>query len=271
MRCVLVAFPFTNPTHEVDENNLGRAFTAQRAGLWHSRRRDGGSTCLPNIGYVRHGRLGVPRPRPTQVLHFTRIEHLSSILANGLLSDSTAQARGLLTVEIGNRDIKAQRMRRVVPIPPAGTVSDYVPFYFAPRSPMMYAIHRGNVPTYQDGCGRLIYLVSSLEKLEAAALEVLVTDRNAALSFAEFEQFGPTLSEELVDWELMKAPMWNNTPAFPDRRERRMAECLVYGGVPWPAFAGIAVRTEAIAAEVREIVAAAALDVEVRVRPGWYF
>ena len=97
------------------------------------------------------------------ILHFTRVEHLPLIVEHGLLSD--ARVAKHLQVEIGNRGIKAQRARRAVPVPPGGVVADYVPFYSAPRSPMMFAIHCGNVPTYTAGCDRLIYLVTSLERL----------------------------------------------------------------------------------------------------------
>jgi len=41
---------------------------------------------------------------------------------------------------IGNPDLIDKRSRRVVPIPPGGTLSDYVPFYFTPFSIMMYNI-----------------------------------------------------------------------------------------------------------------------------------
>ncbi|QNE20014.1 DUF4433 domain-containing protein [Kribbella qitaiheensis] len=36
-----------------------------------------------------------------------------------------------------------------------------MPFYYAPRSPMMHNIHKGKVPSYQDGCERLIYLATT--------------------------------------------------------------------------------------------------------------
>ncbi len=62
--------------------------------------------------------------------------------------------------DVGNQGIKARRSRRAVPVGPGGVVADYAPFYFAPRSPMMFAIEHGNVPTYSSGCDELIYLVS---------------------------------------------------------------------------------------------------------------
>ena len=44
---------------------------------------------------------------------------------------------------IGNPDLIARRSRRSVPIPPGGTLNDYVPFYFTPFSIMMYNIKTG--------------------------------------------------------------------------------------------------------------------------------
>jgi ssDNA thymidine ADP-ribosyltransferase, DarT len=38
-----------------------------------------------------------------------------------------------------------------VPLAPYGCVADYVPCYFAPRSPMLYKLHKGGVPNYSGG------------------------------------------------------------------------------------------------------------------------
>lgn len=72
------------------------------------------------------------RPLPTKVMHFTHIENLPSIVADGLVGDTAAQAPGVLKVEVGEPSIKEARRRRQVDIPPGGVVADYVPFYFGP-------------------------------------------------------------------------------------------------------------------------------------------
>lgn len=213
----------------------------------------------------------MPRPIPTPVVHFTRVEHVADIIARGLVSDNEAQAEGLLTVEIGNVGIKERRRRRTVPRPPHGTVADYVPFYFAPRSPMMYSIHCGNVPTYSHGCDRLVYLASTVERLISLGLDVLLTDRNAVLDFADFVDADADVPDDFIDWDLMKAQYWNNTPDRPDRKERRMAECLVRPRVPWEAFESVVARSAPVAREVEAQTAAAASSPSVDVRPQWYF
>jgi hypothetical protein len=212
----------------------------------------------------------VPRSVPTVVVHFTHVGHLPTILQRGLLSDSAAQQACLVETEVANQDIKAMRRRRSVPVPPGGVVADYAPFYFAPRSPMMYVIHRGGVATYAAGCDSLIYLVTDVERLSQLNAPIVFTDRNAVLGIAEFTADIDRL-DTLIDWPLMRATMWNNTDAHPDRKERRMAECLVHGQVPWQAFAEIVAKTTLCAQQARTMVTAAGENVPVVVRPSWYF
>ncbi len=213
------------------------------------------------------------RNSPTQILHFTAVEHLRTIVESGLLSDTAAQAAGVLTTEVGNLGIKDQRRQRAVPIAPGGAVADYVPFYFAPRSPMMFAISKGNVPSYQGGTARLIYLVSTLERVHELGHRPLLTDRNAALAYAEYRAFRPDdpIDDDFIDWPLMRQQYWNNTPDEPQRVERRMAECLALDRVAWEAVVSIGTQSEIVAGEVRSILAAAGTDVPVHVRAGWYF
>lgn len=212
----------------------------------------------------------MPRPVPTPVFHFTHVTHLGSILRHGLVADSRAHGDGLLEVEVGNLDIKGQRQRCPVPIAPGGAVADYVPFYFAPRSPMMFAIDRGNVPSYSGGCADLVYLVTTADRLWAGAESVLFTDRNAVLAFAEFTDEIDML-DDLVDWPLMPARYWANTPEDPERRERRMAECLVHRHVPWVAIDEVAAQSQRCAEDARAALASLGDATPVRVRPSWYF
>lgn len=212
----------------------------------------------------------MPRPVPTAVLHFTHIRNLPGIITDGLLSDTLARASGSTQVEVGQPSLKSNRRERGVTIPPGGVVADYAPFYFAPRSPTMYSIHRGNVVEYQSGCGELIYLMSTLERLTAHGLTWHVTDRNAALRYAEVRGQGD-LPQDHVDWDLTRETMWKNTPELPDRMERRMAECLVHQVVPWPAFSRVVTKTETLAERVRSDLASAGQQTRVTVGAGWYF
>ncbi len=208
------------------------------------------------------------RPTPTWITHFTHIDHLQSIITSGLLGDTVAGGT-LLQHEAGNPDIKAARRRLTVPIHPFGVVSDYAPFYFAPRSPMMSAIAHGRVPHFGRDLTGLMYLVTTTQAMVEAGLEVLVTDRNARLEYAEFRPEADC--DGLVDWALMKETWWYDTLEYPDRSERRMAECLVHQGVPFDLFRQVGVHGQAQATTVRAVLASHGKSTPVHVRSNWYF
>jgi ssDNA thymidine ADP-ribosyltransferase, DarT len=96
---------------------------------------------------------------------------------------------------------------------------------------MMAAIHHGKVPEYTGGTESLVYLVTTVEQVVELGLPVVFTDRNAVLGHAHHTT-NPAELDNIIDWDLMRARIWRDTDAEPDRRERRMAECLVHRRVP---------------------------------------
>ncbi|WP_420443152.1 type II toxin-antitoxin system toxin DNA ADP-ribosyl transferase DarT [Candidatus Poriferisodalis sp.] len=204
------------------------------------------------------------------LFHITHINNLAGIAGAGLWSDNAVVSSNTRIVEIGERDIKQRRRNRPVPVPPGGRVADYVPFYFAARSPMLFSIHKGNVPTYQGGQDEVVYLVTDTAAIVGHGLEFAFTDRNAATDFAEF---GNDLDDidDYVNWTLMKQKMWNNISSERDRRERRMAEMLVRTHVPWSAFVEVATRTDDVSRAAASALATVGATTMVRVRPDWYF
>lgn len=208
-------------------------------------------------------------PQRGLLFHFTHMANLESIVRDGLSCDSVAR-NGQLQVEVGNHDIKLRRRSRAVPIEPGGVVSDYVPFYFAARSPMLYVIWRGQVPTYQAGQEDVVYLVTSIEEVTESGAQYVFTDRNATLGYARFES-DPALVDTVVDWDLMEATMWNDQPGDWDRKERRMAEFLVHQHLPWEHVVGIGVIDDARRAKVEAVLASVGQGTPVRVRRNWYY
>lgn len=227
---------------------------------------------LPAALWVRRWRSGqlMSRPLPTRVMHFTHVTHLHTIVQLGLLCDAHAHRDGALVAEVGDHGVKRRRRERPVPCPPGGVVADYVPFYYAPRSPVMFKLDRGGVPTYQDGCAELVYLATSVERLAATGQTLVFTDSNAALKVARFSNDVSEI-DELVDWPLMSERMWNSTPDDPDRMDRRMAECLVHHAVPWAAVEMVVAKSEACASTALRALATVGATTPVVVRPGWYF
>jgi hypothetical protein len=191
-------------------------------------------------------------------------------MRDGLFCDRVAAERGLLQVEVGNREIKDARRRLPVQAGPGGCPADYVPFYFAPKSPMMYTISRGNVPQYQDGLEPLVYLVTTVEAVVAAGLPFVFSDGNCGSYITDYSDDLGRI-DELVDWEVMNSKWWFNTPEYPDRMRRRMAEFLVHERVPWDLFKAVVAMTQGTADVVTDTAMRVGLGTNVRVRRDWYY
>lgn len=153
---------------------------------------------------------------------------------------------------------------------PGGVVADYAPFYFAPRSPMLYRIYKGGVATYSGRQEQLAYLVTRVSRVQQLNLAWAATDRNAALTTAKYTDQAAALASH-IDWEVMEALIWKNTPTDGSRRERRMAEFLVHQVLPWTAVVGIVTQTAAMATLVETIIKSARHRPQVAVVPQWYF
>jgi hypothetical protein len=205
------------------------------------------------------------------IMHFTHLKNLPGILDAGFLqADSRVDRRSALRVEAADLGIKAARKMIRVPLAPYGCVADYVPFYFAPRSPMLYKLAKGSVATYAQGQDPLIYLVSTVEAATRAGLRCLFSDGNCAVAVTQMSD-DLSLLDSMVDWEVIRARMWSNTVEDPDRMRRRMAEFLVHEHVPVGLLAGIAVRTPEILDQVNDMLTVSNVNLPVRVRSAWYF
>jgi len=204
----------------------------------------------------------------------THGKNLESILrCGGILCDNLMRARDDMPTEIGYQDLKARRRAQDVPMSPGGTLGDYVPFYFAPRSPMLYVIHDPNaqrrisVPGGQAG---VIYLVTTIAAVRGARVPFLFTDGHpVSHSLSSF--YDNALHLNRVDWEVIASHDWANTTDDPDRKRRREAEFLVHKSLPWSLVTEIGVIREKVADRVQEILSNASHQPTVSVRRDWYF
>src|SRR5271154_6622175 len=81
-------------------------------------------------------------PEKAFIFRITHIANVPWILRNGLHC-ANSDVSDPNYVQIGNADLIAKRTQRRVPLPPGGSFSDYVPFYFTPASPMLLNIKTG--------------------------------------------------------------------------------------------------------------------------------
>jgi len=215
-----------------------------------------------------------PRTSRRFLYHFTHIDNIAAIFDSGYLSCDAVSRQGLTRTEVGDPEIKDARRRRRIPGSAGGQVGDYVPFYFAPRSPMMYRIacdHRDAiVGRYAQGDRPLVYLLTTTHAVIEAGLAWTATDGNAANATTEFTSDPATL-EAIVDWQLMKAERWSNNQDDPDRQRRRMAEFLVHDRLPTVLIQWLAVYDERHVSQLREQLDDQRLVDRIIVRPHWYY
>ena len=145
-------------------------------------------------------------PNP-QIYHITHVDNLPSLANNGgIICDSVSAARGLVSVNA---------------VGPLGTLADYAPFYFAPRSPMLAAISVGNVTGYTGRQSDMIHLVVNIDDVVAQELPFVFTDGHAEMAVSG--QYTDLTDLTNIDWELMKSVWWNDTIQYPNRKPRRQA------------------------------------------------
>jgi hypothetical protein len=208
------------------------------------------------------------------VLHFTHLDNVPSIVDAGALACDWQARQGPMATEVGDPSIKEGRRGRSVPIPPGGTVGDYVPFYFAPRSPMMFRIAcdcRDAVPgRYQGGDRPLVYFAARVSTVVDSGLAWVATDGNARVLISHFTADFDEVAT-MVDWPLMRATMWNSTSQDPDRERRRMAELLIHQQAPLGLFHEVGTYSEEYAERARLALGSHPLAGRVVVRRDWYY
>ena len=111
---------------------------------------------------------------PTPIYHITHVDNLPGIVqAGGLWCDAVRRRQGFPCVGIAHENLKARRSRKSVqdgsgrPIAAGGVLADYVPFYFANRSPMLCAVHYKKIVGYAGGQHDIVHLVSAVETVAA--------------------------------------------------------------------------------------------------------
>ncbi|HEX3534609.1 MAG TPA: DUF4433 domain-containing protein [Gemmatimonadaceae bacterium] len=211
-------------------------------------------------------------PRQPKIYHITHVENLSAIGADGLISDAQIALLGGPAQTIGMSEIKRRRIEEVaVRCYPGTNVGDYVPFYFCPRSIMLYVIHCANHPelAYRGGQGPIVHLEADLHQVvqwaEAQGQRWAFSLSNAGAYYTEFRS----------QLEELDQLVWTDIHATDFRpaavKEHKQAEFLVHRHFPFSLVERIGVRTGAIQSRAVAALADAGHQPPIEVRPEWYF
>lgn len=129
------------------------------------------------------------------IYHITHAENLPGIItANGLWSDAAILEKSGRTANIGMSSIKERRLGLPVVCHPGDHVGEYVPFYFCPRSIMLFMIYRGNHPDldYRGGQDPIVHLEADLQEgvkwADTQSQLWAFTLSNAGAAYTEFRR-----------------------------------------------------------------------------------
>jgi len=207
----------------------------------------------------------------TKEIYLYRITHyknLPFILANGLHCPNSG-IRDENFISIGFPTLIASRNEKIVPVLPGGTLADYIPFYFTEKSPMLYVISHGNDPEVIKTAQReIVYLVTTLKKLEEHNCRFVFTDRHAKLELAAFYNQAGDL--EKLNWEIIRSTEWGRQYGS-DRKELKQAEFLVHRFMPVEVLLGIACKEQSIADEINIMELVKEKKMIIKVKPNYYF
>jgi hypothetical protein len=222
--------------------------------------------------------MSPPPPNPC-IYHITHVNNLPAILADGgLISDAAMIARGGPTVGIGLNHIKQRRLTLPVSCYQGVNVGDCVPFYFSPRSIMLFKLHRPDTPeiTYRGGQGPIVHLEADLGTVVAWANQQqrcwAFSLSNAGAFYTQFRNSQNDLHH--IDWDAVASNNFSAgsyTPSGNQVKEGKQAEFLLHNDFPWSLVQRIGVASQSIAIQAQAAIANAAHSPQISVQPSWYF
>jgi hypothetical protein len=207
-------------------------------------------------------------PEKALIFRISHIDNVAWALEHGLHSRKSGKFDPNFR-EIGNPELISKRAGRQVPIPPGGTLSDYVPFYFTPFSPMLLNIKTGYAGMKQVAMKDIVFLISSLHRVQEEEVSFVFTDRHAYLMAAEYSNDLNELSR--IDWGLLQKRDFKKDAEDPGKFERYQAEALIHQHLPVSALAGLACHGNAEKERVETILKKLGKTLKVVVKPNLYF
>ena len=211
----------------------------------------------------------MPVPSNLSLYDIVHMDRLPSIIRSGeIWSDAQVRKHTPPGTAIGMSSIKERRLTTRLTSHPGLAVGDCVPFYFCPRSVMLYVIHKANHPelAFRGGQDEILHLELNLKETvdwaEERRRRWAFTLSNAGSRYFEDRADLARLTE--IDWEAVRATNWSV------RREGKQAEFLVERSVAWTLIRRVGC-TEAARRGAAAAVEGGSHRPEVVARPDWYY
>lgn len=219
----------------------------------------------------------MPVPAQPKIYHIVHVDRLASIVADQCLwCDSEVLRRNPPGTTIGMNKIKQRRLQSLfLTSHPDLRVGDCVPFYFCPRSVMLYLLYQGNQPDldYRGGQEPIIHLEADLKATVAWAARDsrrwAYTLSNAGSYYCEDRCDLGQLNE--VNWLAVQATHWSGPGVDPGLKEGKQAEFLVERSFPWHLVERVGVLSAVVSRQVLEVLATNSHRPPVEVKTDWYY
>ena len=212
----------------------------------------------------------VPVPPNPKIYHILHADRIPSVIAdNHLWCDTRIASHPPVGTTIGMRSIKERRKQLTISSYSDLHVGDCVPFYFCPRSIMLYLLYRGDHPdlAYQGGQEPIVHLEADLSRVVDWADQNhrrwVFTLSNAGAYYFEDRNDLAYLSE--IDWEAVHARDWR------DHKEGKQAEFLLEQSFPWHLVERIGVINSQTYTRVVSMLAWATHKPPVEIKRDWYY
>jgi hypothetical protein len=210
-------------------------------------------------------------PTRPKIYHIVHVDRLPSIIANGcLLCDAEIMRRAAPGTTIGMNAIKQRRLHELTLASHPGLhVGDCVPFYFCPRSIMLYIIYQANHPElyYHGGQGPVIHLEVDMPQAvawaETRGLRWAFTLSNAGAYYFEDRCSLDHLGE--VNWDAVQATNWQRC------KEGKQAEFLIEHQLTWELVTRIGVLSQQIYTQVVSAMQLVEHRPRVEIKREWYY
>ena len=209
-------------------------------------------------------------PAHPELFHIIHVDRLEPIINSGnLYSDAIVTRQQMLGTQIGLSEIKERRALKNLASYSDLHVGDCVPFYFCPRSIMLYLIYKQNHPqlTYTGGQNEIIHLRLCMHCCIAWAdknnLRWVFTDSNAGSN--HFREFNNLSDLKELDWQAIVAHKWKEI------RHKKQAEFLIENKVCFKNVLEIGVKNETTRQQVVNMLGNSNYSPIVNIKSDWYY
>lgn len=163
-----------------------------------------------------------------RLIHIDNIPH---ILKNGIVKADSPNANPNY-VPIGDQLVIEKRKNRRLSSSSWQNIGDFIPFYFGPRSPMLYVIQHGYNGVRRIEAEDIVYCVIRLDDIIKDRIDCYFTDGHVLNSLTQvFPAESLNRIESYIKYSDVYAHRWDDEEDL-DLKRRKEAELLLKNDLP---------------------------------------